>query len=197
LGGHLGTLPHAAIRARGACGSDVRFASKLLRTSIGRCLFLGGLARLGRVCGVGMGARREKQSLCGGDGRDRKKYEQLLCFCCFWACLSETEKHLYTCIMECKNEALQKQIYTIPSHDVFYGTYFQTSHSRSLYYLAAVDPDQIRACTFPRSRFRSTSPLQTALIPVQDFLLSTHDSRTTFFVCAFSPCSVPGTCVCM
>ena len=72
MGGHLGTLPHAAIRARGACGSDVRFASKLLRTSIGRCLFLGGLARLGRVCGVGMGARREKQSLCGGDGRDKK-----------------------------------------------------------------------------------------------------------------------------
>jgi hypothetical protein len=60
LGGHLGTLPHAAIRARGACGSDVRVASKLLRSRV----FLGGLGGwylcLGRVCGVGMGEENER-----------------------------------------------------------------------------------------------------------------------------------------
>ena len=62
---------------------------------------------------------RNKVYVVGMD--ETKKHEQLLCFCCFWACLSETENYLYTCIMECKDEALQKQMYTIPSHDVVYG----------------------------------------------------------------------------
>lgn len=65
FGRHLGTLPHAAIRARGACGSDAR----VLPNCCGRArALLGGLARFGRVEGVGMMDR----VFCGGDGRAGK-----------------------------------------------------------------------------------------------------------------------------